>query len=445
MQLHSISQFMGYVRRGAGMEVQFDHASGSFALKAGSSVISVRGRGAELLALLIATGPGRYLTVDEVHALPGWHAMARESVGKQVARLIDGFAAKGIAVLTYAKKTNGWSLAPDIAEVVDETLSGRVMAWLEERSWVQGGRFSNVSAAKLARWALYATRASVAVTAGQADEGLVALKEACNLADHPDLMAVINLLASRLGQRLSRPHEPVPINRSATSRFELMVEAQRAASYAIRTDSTAWHGQVMELKAMLSRVSAEGNFTTLAYVHNALALLHRRLGDHAAALVHITEAAPLAIFSGDIPLMQSVLFNFGNILSEMPVDSIPDIPRDLVRDLIEADISIRQRFSLGKDSSQAELLLAGLALEAGALDKAQRYLDAAQAIIEVSRIPADEALAARITGLLRIKQGDRSGLELLDRAINLLTAIGNEPAAKQASHERDVAAVHFTG
>jgi hypothetical protein len=215
-----------------------------------------------------------------------------------------------------------------------------------------------------------------------------------------------------------------------------MVEAQRAASYAIRTDSAAWRGQVVELKAMLSRVSAAGNFTTLAYVHNALALLHRRLGDHTAALVHITEAAPLAIFSGDIPLMQSVLFNFGNILSEMPVDSNHDVYWGLAKDLIEADISIRQRFSLGKDSAQAELLLAGFALDAGALDKAKGYLDAAQAIIEVSKIPADEALAARITGLLRLKQGDPSGLECLDFAISLFTAVGNQPAAHQVMQER---------
>jgi hypothetical protein len=427
------------------MKVEFDQASGRFVVKAGSSEISVRGRGADLLALLIVTGPGRYLTVDEVHALPGWQSMARESVGKQVARLIDGFVDKGIAAVAYAKKTNGWRLAPEIGEFVDEALSASVKSWLEERSWVQGGRFNNLSAAKLARWALYATRASVAVTAGQADEGLLALKEACNVADHPDLMAIMNLLASRLGQRLSRPHEPVPINRSTASLFELVVEAQRAASYAIRTDSAVWHSQVTELKAMLPRVAAVGNFTTLAYIHNALALLQRRLGDHAAALMHITEAAPLAIFSGDIPLMQSVLFNFGNILSEMPADSHHDVPRDLVRDLIETDISIRQRFSLGKDSAQAELLLASFAIDAGALDTAQSYLDAAQAIIQVSRIPADEALAARITGLLRLKQGDRSGLEFLDFAISLFTATGNQPAAHQVMQERATAAQRLPG
>jgi hypothetical protein len=45
----------------------------------------VRGKAVAFLCLLIAE-QSRIITDEEVHALPGWGDMARDSVGKQVAR-----------------------------------------------------------------------------------------------------------------------------------------------------------------------------------------------------------------------------------------------------------------------------------------------------------------------------------------------------------------------
>jgi hypothetical protein len=397
----------------------------------------VRGRGADLLAALIAEGSQRYLTVDQIHALPGWQAMERDSVGKQVARLIDHFAQKGFAPVAFAKKTNGWRLDPVVAGAIDPGLRQRVISWLEARSWVPGGRFTGISPAIIARWTIDASLASLAMTAGRADEGLAFLKSARGLADHSDLMAITSLIATRLGQRLPRPHAPIPSYRTAGSVFDLSVEAQRQAAYAIRHDSSAWQTQVTELKAMLDQVAAIGNFTTLAYIHNALAVLYRRLDKPSEALMHITEAAPLAVFSGDLTLLQSVMFNFGNILSEVAAADNTEAPQELVIDLLKADIAIRERFALGHDSAQTELRLAELALQSGALDEMEAYLAAARSIIAISRVPSDEALEARLSGLLRLKRGDPSGWACLDDAIAKFTEIGNTVAAMHAVTERE--------
>lgn len=420
-----------------GMELQFDRAAGRFSLRSGQTEMAVRGRGADLLAVLIAENSPRYITVDQIHALPGWQVMERDSVGKQVARLIDAFSAKGFAPVAFAKKTNGWRLHPDIAHAIDDDLRARASAWLEARSWMPGGRFTGIAPAIIARWTLNTGLASLAMTAGRADEGMSLLRNARKLADHPDLMAITSLIATRLGQRLSRPHEPIPSYRIAGSVFELSVEAQRQSAYAIRNDSASWHSQVTELKGMLHQIAAVGNFTTLAYIHNALAVLQRRLGEPADALMHITEAAPLAVFSGDITLLQSVMFNFGNILSELADTGHRGVPQDLIIDLLKADVAIRDRFALGNDSAQTELRLAELALQAGATEDAQAYLSAARSVIEISRIPSDEALEARLSGLLRLKRGDMSGLECLDRAIEKFNAIGNMVAATTTTAERD--------
>jgi len=280
----------------------------------------------------------------------------------------------------------------------------------------------------------------LAITEGRTADGGESLRRAYAAADHPDLKAIADVLATRIRQRLSPPHAPVAREHGPRTVFDIALEARRIAAYAIQSDSSKWASQIAELLALLSDLTAVGSLTTQAYVHNALALLYRRLGEHHVALSHAAEAAPLAVFSGDLTLMQAVFFNFGNIASELRRLDPAAIPEGLPIALIEADRAIRKRLGLGMDSAQAELLLAYLALEANALEQAEAYLIDARTIIAVSQVPADQALEARIAGLLVIARGDMAGLAMLDRAISLFDEIGNAAAANHVRGEYKAAA-----
>lgn len=406
-------------------------------LLADGRTVTLRGKMVEFFGLLLASDG--WITTSAVHALPAWRGMAHESVGKQVARHIDTLRAKGHDLVDWQGKTMASQLKPAVKAGLDAALPGRARAWLEGRQASSARRFGAVDAAAMAQWALRSAAATIAITTGEAKAGYSALKQAYAGIDHPDLLAITNVLATRIGQRLEEPHDPVPGGLgSYPSVFEQAVEARRMAAYAIRSDSTAWEAQVLGLKRLLPRLSAGGSLTSMAYVHNGLALLLRRLGRHAEALEHVQEAVPLAIFSGDLTLIQSVLFNFGNILSELRRSQPHALPGVDPLQLLEADITIRQQFGLGKDSAQAELLLAYLAYENGELDRAARWLDASAAIIAVNKAPADRALFHRVAGLLACARqpGSAEGLAELDHAITLFDRVGNRASADCVRAER---------
>jgi tetratricopeptide (TPR) repeat protein len=326
-------------------------------------------------------------------------------------------------------------LAPAAAAGLSPETIASAQQWLTGHGWAQGNRFAALPPAVVAQWALAAGAAALATTEGRTGDGLASLRRAYDLSDHPDLKAIADVLATRIGQRLSPPHTPVQREHAARSVFELALEARRTAAYAIQSDSNRWPLQVKELRALLPELAAAGSLTTQAYVHNALALLLRRLGQFQEALVHAAEAAPLAVFSGDLTLMQAVFFNFGNIASDLRRQDPAAVPEGLAIALIEADRAIRRRLGLGMDSAQGELLLAYLAYEEGALTKAQGWLDEAAAIMAVSQVPADAALAARVGGLVRLARGDRGGIDDLERAIRLFDRIGNTAAATHVRGE----------
>jgi tetratricopeptide (TPR) repeat protein len=399
--------------------------------------ITLRGKMVEFFGLLLSAEG--WTTAADVHALPAWRGMAHESVGKQVARQIDALRAQGHDLVDWRGKTIAWQFKAAVKAGLDAAVPGEARAWLDARQATSARRFGAVDPAAMAQWAMRSAAATIAITTGEARAGYGALRQAYAGIDHPDLLAITNVLATRIGQRLEEPHDPVPGGLgSYPSVFEQAVEARRMAAYAIRSDSTAWEGQVRGLKRLIPRLSAAGSLTSMAYVHNGIALLLRRLGRHAQALDHVQEAVPLAIFSGDLTLIQSVLFNFGNILSELRRSQPHALPGVDPLQLLEADIAIRQQFGLGKDSAQAELLLAYLAFENGELDRAARWLAASAAIIAVNKAPADRALFHRVAGLLACARqpGNAEGLADLDRAITLFDRLGNKASADCVREER---------
>lgn len=419
--------------------ITIDAERARLVIHSANRIIVQRGKVVELFCLLLTED--RWISVDDLATLPSWQTMTRASIGKQVARLIDSQSKQGCDLIDWRHKTSGWRLRPEVRASLDPQAERAARTLLEDRKRGTFERFASVPHGEMGRWALNAANAALAMTAGHSDQGYDILKVAYSQTDHPDLLDIANVIATRIGQRLERPHRPVPGSADTiASVFSVSVEARCLAAYAIRSDSSSWEAQLKGLKHLLTRLTSVVGFTTQAYVLNAIAMLLRRLGRHHEALQYARETIPLAIISGDFTLMQSAFFTFGNVVSEVRrIDPAAVADVDPLA-LLEVDLAIRNQFALGKDSAQAELLLAYLAWENGDHGRANTYLGAAADIIAVNRVPADRALFHRISGLLQISLTDGracpEGLAELDLAISLFDSIGNNASADFVRRER---------
>lgn len=391
----------------------------------------------EFLCALIALPHDDYVYSDVIGQLPGWARMLPESIGKQVSRMIAQHARTGIAVIDYHQKTNGWRLAPSVRADLPQTEIDAARNVISGLGWSSDRRFAAQDTSGLSQWFRLMATAMVAMTSGEAGKGLAAVKQGMLHGEGDALSGIANIIASRLGQRMPTPHAPVASEHDGLrSPFELALEARRSASYAIRAKSDEWPTHLAALEHQYSMCARTGDFTTQVVLLNAMAVLSRRLGATEKALVHIKEAAPLAILSGDFFMIQAVSFNMGNVLSDLYEMDASACSRSDYIGLLQLDINIRDSFGLGRDSAQAELKLAALYCESGALVEAQDMLDAANRIIGISNVDHDRALYLQVLGKLQIAQGQlEGGLATLKSALFAFEATGNQSGVEETRAE----------
>jgi tetratricopeptide (TPR) repeat protein len=391
----------------------------------------------EFLCALIALPHDDYVYSDVIGQLPGWARMLPESIGKQVSRMIAQHAQNGIAVIDYHQKTNGWRLAPSVRVDLPQTEIDAARSVIAGLGWSSDRRFAAQDTSRLSQWFRLMATAMVAMTSGEADKGLAAVKQGMLHGEGDALSGIANIIASRLGQRMPTPHAPVASEHDGLrSPFELALEARRSASYAIRAQSNEWQAHLAFLEYQYAASARASDFTTQVVLLNAMAVLSRRLGKLKNALDHIKEAAPLAILSGDFFMIQAVSFNMANVLSDLHKADPDACARADYIDLLRLDIDIRESFGLGRDSAQAELRLALLYYETGALVDAQAMLDAANHIIGISNVAQDRALALQVQGKLQIAQSDlKQGLATLVAALVAFEETGNQAGANEVRVE----------
>jgi tetratricopeptide (TPR) repeat protein len=381
----------------------------------------------ELLGLLVVNSPETYVTRDAVHQLPSWSGMTLESVGKQAARIADG-----LAIIEFKQKTNGWRLPPALHQGLPRPVVTAATTLLAGQNWHRWERFGAVPQKELADWMIGITDATVSMMLGEAKKGYDQVRGAYSATGNADLLAIANVFSTRIGQRLTVPHLPIPArDLKNSSPFEIAIESRRLAAYATRSNSGSWVKFQRKLEYILSLVADGGDFTTRAIVLNALAILYRRTGNLEKALRHIKEAVPLAVLNGDVFFIQNVMFNLANILSELARNNPEVDPWNTHVALLEAEIKLRQRAGMGNDSAQTELLLAYLCMENANLEGALHYLKCSDAIIKINKSVSDRALYHRIMGLYYAKQisvdTDNRILahQELTRSHGLFTKVGN--------------------
>lgn len=410
------------------------------ALSRAGSEVSLRGKSVQFLLALLATESPRYVFRDELHRLSAWRTMSAASVGKQAARIVDSLNRGLGPIIEWELKTQAWRLKERELGHLPQSVKDEARQLLSHSNWSGILRFADVPAASMASWMKACGSALVEMTLGQAENGYRKLRLANEISDHEGIGAISDVLATRIGQALPRPHLPVP-GLSSSSAFLEAAEARRVAAYARTAPSDEWPDQFDLLYRKLLRMIDLGDTSSQAILFNSLAILARRLGRIGEAIDCIREAAALALFSGDIVLIQNVSFNFGNILSDAARSDPECCSRDTYLGLIELDMEIRRRLQIGKDSAQAELLYAFLTLEKGELASVERGLAEAKEIISVSQQPYDIALFQRIKGLLLCDSNPAGssqhaeGIAALEQAEALYESVGNKVAAAEVARD----------
>ncbi len=411
--------------------------SGRLILYSVQGEIRVSKKLTDFLFLLILLDPAHTLDRTQLARFSSWASNLPLSAGKQVGRFIDQLHQYGLRPVTSLQKTNGWKLdqhwrdglPPEIFAAAKEEIGRRIDA-------INLGTDYDVG--QVLRWYRNNFEALVAMTTGRAQRGYDLLRVSMDATDDESLLAISNLLATRIEQRLESPRLPIlPSIRPMDDAFLRAVEIRRTAAYALHARSSDWLDLEKSFKRQLAQLSGTGDFTTIAIVRNALGVLYRRMGQLNAAKDEIVQAAPLAIFSGDLILIQNIAFNLANIVSELDRLNPGSMPRDDFFALLQFDADLRQDMTLGRDSAQTELLLAYLHCECGEIEAANIALARASGIIADTGLPIDKALHARITGLLLAKRG--CDLELaksaLKHAEQLFRTQGYERAANHVARE----------
>ncbi len=418
------------------MKLNFDIDRNLAVVSGNAGSRTIRGKAVELLGLLVVNPPETYVTRDAVHQLPSWRGMTVESVGKQAARIADGLADAGLAVIEFKQKTNGWRLPPALHQQLSRSTISAATTLLAGQNWNRWERFGTVPHKELTDWMIAITEATVSMTLGESKLGYEQVRSAYGATGNADLLAIANVFSTRIGQRLAVPHLPIPArDLKNCSPFEIAIESRRLASYATRSNSRSWGKFQKKLEYILSLVADGGDFTTRAIVLNALALLYRRTGDLENALRHIKETVPLAVLNGDVHFIQNVMFNLANILSELARRNPEFDPWNCHVTLLEGELNLRQRAGIGNDSAQTELLLAFLCMENANLEGALHYLALSDAIIRINNSVPDRALYHRIMGLCHaneiafdLKNADLA-LQQLTRSYELFSKAGNIASA----------------
>lgn len=423
-----------------GVSLVIDPSSKRIHLARGEARTTLRGKSVQFVLTLLITDPSRFFTRDELHRLSSWRGMAAISVGKQAARIVDALTRAGFPIIEWEHKTTAWRLSASLLDSVPVETVSRARDLLAFEDRLNMLRFNTASATLVARWLAACGSALVDMTQGLPEAGYKKLRHAYGLIDHDGISAISDVLATRIGQALPKPHLPVPTS-SPSSTFVAAANARRMAAYARASPSHEWEQQYNQLHKILAVMVVSGDIATQAILFNALAVLARRLGRMEEALDYVREAAALALFSGDLILIQNISFNFGNILSGFARSNPEHFSNEDFLVVLGLDIEIRTRLNIGQDSAQAELLSAYLRYDMGDFDEARAQLRNAATIIAISRQRTDVALYDRVDGLLRCasnfpdSDGFAQGMEALIASARTYREIGNEVAASEVDQD----------
>lgn len=415
--------------------IEIDVTREQIVLRGLSGERTLRGQWVAFYALLAlrseAGGDACLLPVDELRAFDRWAHKARSSVGKEVARHLASLHDAGFAALVeHRGKTRQWRLAGPASFVPDRAA---VALWLE------GHRVPPPIPSVGPLGPL--VEATLALQAGRTEDAMtLALSVVPEGSNDAAWRAVV---AGRAAQRTDEGERVEGLMAEIEGQSGAAIRAARARLGALviydqRFDEPA--RQLPALRRLAGQLENDGDIGSLATVLNVMGLLARRAGRPEEGVSHLRRACSLFGLCGDMSSLQASIFNLALCRVEV-LGTGGWAPDEEALALIDMCLAVCASFGVGRDSAQAEITGCRWALRRGEVDRARRYLDSAEAIVEVLPSSFDQACFLRARAELAMVTGDKEidPRHDLRTALRLFSEVGDTFMARRV--ERQIASL----
>lgn len=391
---------------------------------------------------LMRTNPVRaqdFIYPDELRRIGDWRHKKPSSIGKEVARHLDGLDAESRLLTGCDGKTRAWKLSLPPEEVAFLPDREAVSAWLASRSVpaTVSDDWPKILAALV--------EATTLVQRGSAEQALASLEGLDDLGDDKSDVpvaawvallkgrAALNADADLLGDIQSRwSKRKDPVGRAVAARLKaLWAFGQRFGDVEVGLDM---------LRRMAAQLESSGDISSLISVLNILGILERR-HDHPeeSAILHL-RAAVLAGIVGDYQSLQGALFN--TALARRAARKRQNLdPDDVCLDLVDLCLLVCHEFGVGRDSAQAETTAARWALKARQTERAKDYLKQAEELLRHIDATFDQAAYKMTHSLFPLKPRNEDNLKAqiadLSVAEKLFKESGDVVSARKSAELRE--------
>jgi hypothetical protein len=407
----------------AQIRLQLDTHARTGRLSAVGGVLVLEDQWVEFFCLLLLKSEHpdlqhRFLTASELNTVGYWRRKDEQSVGKEVARFLKlKLERNGCGgAVESVRRTGRWCLGA--AVVLDgEIPKGALAEFLRAHGWEQSGIQSVLELPGFVDWVVKATKALMDLQLGEVGQAQQSAQQLVRETHDPILARIARILAIRAIQRAG----------SSTEKADIDVgEYDRVPSWGVGSLARAFHARAVALKKHWVRpdeyhkeldnirdlvvdAEAAGDIGAIGILYGTLAVLSRRAGLYHDAEVALRRAIPLLIANGDVLNLQGALFNLGHVIERI-VRNEGRYDYRLARAMLQLDMELREKFNLGNDSAQCEILIALILAELAPQDRtADEYLTKAERIIARNQSAYDQACWYRAQAKLLYRRAEADG------------------------------------
>jgi tetratricopeptide (TPR) repeat protein len=362
----------------------------------------------------------RFVTASELHTVGHWRPKQEDAVGKEVSRFLNtkikpnSFAA--VVNFEPGQKTNRWRLSSDTSLVGGQSRT-ELAEELRARGWRQSGIQSTLALSDFVRWASDASQALMLLQSGEVLDAQQKAQALLRKTTDPILERTTRMLAIRATQRAGESTDKYDVD---LGDFHLVqswgvgavaraFHSRAVALMSYWAQPPKYDDEIAHMRSLLADAEAAGDVGAIAIMYGTLAVLHRRSGNYPEAEQCLRRAIPMLIANGDIMNLQGALFNMGHVIERrLRKEGIYSYQNAL--DMLQQDMDLRDRFNLGRDSAQCEILMALIWAERDAKSpKADTLLEKAKSILAQNDSAYDYACWHRACGKLLYRRAEVDG------------------------------------
>jgi tetratricopeptide (TPR) repeat protein len=392
------------------------------------------------LRVVLVEKASAFLSARELQLIRPWFNKQPGSVGKEVARHLQGLVEAGLDGLIVADgRTKRWRLAVLPKEILLLPSQDACVVWLDEQKMDIADANQELPGT-LVEWLTHTTSALIMLVRGRIEDGLDLIRLA--KAEHSGsalLGGITELVELRLASRVKQYPDFGPYLNSLKSDIgrALLVRAELTQNLAPTPHPADLEAAISAVRGIATRSQGLPDINGLGATHNVLGVLLRRNRRFKEAEMCLRYAAVLLVASFDLLTLQAALFNLGHTLAQ--VAKTDKALREALQ-LIDLDRDIYKQLGIGGDSAQAEIVAGTIYLRLNDLEGAKRWLDEGRQIVRTLKSDYDrggiEELYARLLWSQWWQQDQspkldksktRTVVEAYERAQGYLSTAGDLP------------------